>query len=421
MTAATSPGPAVRIGLFGQFGSGNSGNDGSLAAMLEFLRQARPDAELCCVCSDPVRVERDHAVRAVRIHCGDLTGRLARSLDAALLGAPRRLANWVQAIRETRRFDVVIVPGTGILDDFQERPMGWPYTLFRWCVAAWLAGARIAFVSIGAGPIEHRLSRWFMTRSAGLARYRSYRDEASKRFMQDIGFDAGDDPVYPDLVFGAATPPRAIAPLADGGALTVGVGVMAYSGWHKGDARGAAICEEYLSGISRFIVWLLDGGYGVRLLTGDERDGEAIDRVLARPEVAGHPAAAGIVAEPTSSLTELMRQIAGTDVVVATRFHNVVCALKLGVPTVSISYAQKNDVLLGEMGLGEFCQPIERLDVDLLIEQFRKVVATRDERRAEILTVDRIFRERLVEQEMNLSRKILMTESSGKVDSGRRR
>ena len=72
-----------------------------------------------------------------------------------------------------------------------------------------------------------------------------------------------------------------------------------------------------------------------------------------------------------------MAQIAETDLVVATRYHNVVCALKLGRPTMSIGYADKNDVLLDEMGLGNFCQHIEHLDVDLLIQQFRRLAAGR--------------------------------------------
>ena len=40
-----------RIGLFGLFGCGNAGNDGSLEAMLAFLRQVRPEAELICFCA----------------------------------------------------------------------------------------------------------------------------------------------------------------------------------------------------------------------------------------------------------------------------------------------------------------------------------------------------------------------------------
>jgi polysaccharide pyruvyl transferase WcaK-like protein len=66
-----------------------------------------------------------------------------------------------------------------------------------------------------------------------------------------------------------------------------------------------------------------------------------------------------------------------TDVVVATRFHNVVCALKLCKPTVSIGYAEKFDDLMAEMGVGCFCQHVERLDVDLLIEQFERLTADR--------------------------------------------
>ncbi len=40
-------------------------------------------------------------------------------------------------------------------------------------------------------------------------------------------------------------------------------------------------------------------------------------------------------------------------------------------PTISISYGVKSDVLMAEMGLAEFCQPIRDLDVDRLIDQFR--------------------------------------------------
>ena len=62
--------------------------------------------------------------------------------------------------------------------------------------------------------------------------------------------------------------------------------------------------------------------------------------------------------------------------IVATRYHNIVCALRLGKPLVSLGYAEKNDVLMTEMGVGRFCQHIERLDLDLLIEQFTHCRAT---------------------------------------------
>jgi polysaccharide pyruvyl transferase WcaK-like protein len=68
-----------------------------------------------------------------------------------------------------------------------------------------------------------------------------------------------------------------------------------------------------------------------------------------------------------------MRQIASVDTVVASRYHNVLCALKLAKPTLSVGYAAKFRVLMGEMGLADFCQSAHSLDVGRLIEQFTEL------------------------------------------------
>jgi polysaccharide pyruvyl transferase WcaK-like protein len=56
--------------------------------------------------------------------------------------------------------------------------------------------------------------------------------------------------------------------------------------------------------------------------------------------------------------------------VVATRYHNVVCALMLSKPTISIGYGEKNAVLMAGAGLAEYCQSVDYLDVERLIMQF---------------------------------------------------
>ena len=73
-----------------------------------------------------------------------------------------------------------------------------------------------------------------------------------------------------------------------------------------------------------------------------------------------------------TSLYELMREMAPVGTIVAIRYHNVLCALKLGKPTLSLSYARKHDLLMADMGLSEFCQFANTFDVDRLIEQFRR-------------------------------------------------
>jgi polysaccharide pyruvyl transferase WcaK-like protein len=407
--------PPARIGLFGLFGSGNSGNDGSLEAMILYLREVRPDAELVCFCACSAGaadlVARSFHVPAIPFALAKPEARLLRILDRVSLRAPRQLASLVRAIMLIGRVDLLIVPGTGILDDFQDGPLGMPLVLFGWCLAARLKGVRLAFVSIGAGPIRHPISQWLMKSAVALAHYRSYRDVISKRFMESIGFDTGKDTVYPDLAFKLPTPLSSNRKGIEDRPLTVGVGVMAYYGWRNRDARGPAIYTAYGEKVAEFVGWLLDRGHVVRILTGHVSDQRAVDDLVGRV-MAARPALAPnrLLIEPSSSLHDLMRQIAQTDVVVATRFHNVVCALKLGKPTVAIGYAEKNDVLMAEMGLDRFCQHIERLDVSLLIEQFTQLVAGRAQYVASIREANAVYQQRLRRQDALLASHLLLTD-----------
>ncbi|NKW10965.1 hypothetical protein HGG76_23685 [Ochrobactrum tritici] len=102
--------------------------------------------------------------------------------------APRRIWNFANSMALGRKLDFLIVPGTGFLDDFSADPFGWPFAILRWSLAARLSGAELLMVSIGAGPINHPLSRWFMRQSALMATFRSYRDTISHEFMKTLGF-----------------------------------------------------------------------------------------------------------------------------------------------------------------------------------------------------------------------------------------
>ncbi|MBP2300849.1 polysaccharide pyruvyl transferase family protein [Azospirillum picis] len=409
--------PARRVVLFGLFGSGNSGNDASLEAMLGFLRR-RPGIELTCICSAPEQVATRYGIRGVAIGARPAGGRLVEVADRLLGGLPRRAAGFGRAVLMASRADALIFPGTGILDDFGTGPFGLPLAVFGWCLGARLGGARIAFVSIGAGPIHHPLSRWLMGRAAAMAQYRSYRDTVSRDFMAGIGVAAGvaadgtvdvkadaeHDAVFPDLAFALPTPPVAAAP---GPGLTVGLGVMGYYGWSHDLQAGAGIHRTYLDKLRRFTLWLLDQGCRVRLLTGDAGDRDTVAALAAalraeRPDLA----ADRLSAEPTADLQALMGQIAGTDLVVATRFHNIVAALKLGRPVLSIGYASKNDDLLAAMGLADFCQHIETLDVDRLIRQFTALRQGRAAHGRRIRARVAVYRRRLDEQDALLAARL---------------
>ena len=122
-----------------------------------------------------------------------------------------------------------------------------------------------------------------------------------------------------------------------------------------------------------FTRWLVDNGRRVRLFIGDTNNADetVVEEILAdlrahRPDLDPD----WVVAEPVSTFADLMRAMEPVSTVVATRYHNVMCALMLAKPTISIGYGEKNAVLMAGTGLADYCQPINALDVERLIEQF---------------------------------------------------
>ena len=105
--------------------------------------------------------------------------------------------------------------------------------------------------------------------------------------------------------------------------------------------------------MKRFVRWLADTGHRIRLFAGDNRhDDGVVQEILAdlrsyRPDLES----TWFAGDPVTSLADLMREIAPVGTVVAIRYHNVMCALKLSKPTLSLSYAPKHDVLMAGMGL----------------------------------------------------------------------
>jgi polysaccharide pyruvyl transferase WcaK-like protein len=121
-----------------------------------------------------------------------------------------------------------------------------------------------------------------------------------------------------------------------------------------------------------FISWLIEHDYSARILHGDVKyDGTVRRDLKARLERRGFSYEnAGIVDEDIVSVADLLAQLALTDVVVSPRFHNLILALMLNKPVISISYDPKSDALLEGVGLGRYCQPIDNLKADTLIDQF---------------------------------------------------
>ncbi len=370
-----------KIALFGAFGVGNLGNECTLQAMVHNLRKHLPDAEIGCICSDPEEVESLYSIPAFPIRetlfkVPQVKRSAARRLlKKIFLGIPAELYRWYKTAKFLTGCDMLVMTGTGMLGDFGILPFDLHYDILRWSIIARLCRCRLFFVSVGAGPICNRLSRCFVKTALRFANYRSYRDSFSKQYLESIGFKTSGDAVYPDLAFSL---PQATKPdLAgrDGKGTVVGVGIMTYYNKLHSSERDEGAYRDYIEKVAAFVMWLLQQNYMVRLIIGDATyDGRVREDLRKLLETNGFAYSAGrIIDEPAASSDEVLSQLASTDVVVASRFHNVLLALMLSKLVMAISYHEKVAALVAGVGLTEFSQDIEHIDVDKLISQFMEL------------------------------------------------
>ncbi|MEU1595938.1 polysaccharide pyruvyl transferase family protein [Streptomyces sp. NPDC005708] len=356
----------VRVGVFGLLGSGNLGNDGSLEAVLGYLRAEHPDAVVDALCGGPEAVTAKFGIPATRLHWNRAEYRTASRAGAIAAKGLGKLVDAFRTAAWVRRHDVVIVPGMGVLEaTLPLRPWGFPYSLFLLSATGRLLGTRVALVCVGAAAIGNRPTRTLVRWSARLAAYRSYRDTPSRDAMRAMGVVTARDEVYPDLAFSLPTP-QVSAPSGPPPG-QVCVGVMDFHGGNDDRARAEEIHRRYLDGTIKFVRTLVEEGRPVRLLTGDTCDESVVAAIL---DAVDSPL---VTAAEPASLADLMNEMAAADTVVATRYHNLICALKVGTPTLAVSYAAKSDALMAQMGLDAYCHPAREVDADRLLEQFREL------------------------------------------------
>jgi polysaccharide pyruvyl transferase WcaK-like protein len=365
-----------KIAFFGHFDSTNFGNESTLQAILYNLRCFQPDAEVICISTGPEATVTTHHIEAVPLSETFFKSwvprnPVTRALRKIFIGLPSVPYQWVKALMRLRCTDILIIPGTGLLTDAYGLLSWGPYNLFKWSLIAKVCRCKLFFVSIGAGPVYGTLGRWFVKSILYFADFRSYRDDSTMQYLRGIGFRVDNDRVYPDLAFSL---PEAVIPHQDtkkNRRSVVGLGVMEYAGKYSVANPSDTIYLAYLDSLVTVVKWLLAREYDVRLLIGDLGDMHSMQefRGLLRKRLSvcdeGH-----IIDEPINSVEDLLSQIASTEIVVATRFHNVLLALLCNKPVISISFHHKCESLMSVMGLSDYCLDINDLKADRLIEKF---------------------------------------------------
>jgi polysaccharide pyruvyl transferase WcaK-like protein len=368
-----------RICFYGNFGAGNLGNEATLQAIIEQILRYWPDGQLLCFCTNPQDVSNRHHIAALPAQAIDRLasempdasarpGRLMRLFRIVFQRIPLELVHWIKCLHALTRADMLIVAGTGIVCDYTTGPSGFPYDIFKLSMLAALCRVKLTFLSVGVGPIHHPLSRWLLKSSLALAHHRSYRDEASRQYLEGIGFDTERDSVCPDVVFGLSKG-AFVSRVAEAQRRVVGLGIKDY-GLTEPEAF-----REYLDAMAGFVSKLQGQGYSVRLLIGDiQYDTSVIDEFVAVLKSRNIPAEPPLlIAEPAVTVEELLRQVNGTEAVISARYHNLVMALIQNKPVIALSDHAKLNSVVTDFGLAQYLLPLRNLSSDVLIDRFRQL------------------------------------------------
>lgn len=426
--------PSV-IGVLGHYGNANLGDEAIIHAVIAEVRRRR--GGLLAVSNHPKDTAWRHDVPAVSIHTGELHDagcgaphvpthdcafmRRPRRRREGVLPTTRRGAAWLlrgvadigREIRSSwrilghlRRVDLLLVAGSNQMLDNFGGPREFPYINLKWSILARMVGCRVAWISVGAGPLDSPLSRRFVRTSLRLADYVSVRDEGSRRFLRDIGVKR-EILVFPDLAHGLPHDQSVLAPRErNGGRPTIAINpIPMYDGRYWPESAPEKN-RRFVSELAALAAGAIKEGYGLFFFATHPRDAGVAQDILNLMAAEHGQRPAGDNPVRCSATTEgLLRDIASADLVVTTRFHGALLSLLVGRPTLAISYYRKTQELMADLGHGDdLAIPLDELCASDALERLRsledraeKLVPAMRQKNAEYRTAlreqyDRVFK-----------------------------
>ncbi len=407
--------PTRKIGVFSHGGTKNLGDEALLAAVIQNVRIRVPGADVVGFTINPQDTRERHGIPCFPIRRPGKTastaavvssnpaageraatavntssmGKLKSVIKAlpglrplisglrrfvrstgAVLAEPRFL---LESYRRLKGVELLLVAGSQQLNDGYGGAWGFPYTLYKWTLLSKCTGTKVAILSVGAGPVNSPLSKFFLRRVLNRVSYRSYRDAISGRLMQSMGIK-GSHPVFPDLVYSLQLPPS-ISPPADSGRVVVGTNPVPFFDGRYWPTPDPVRYQEYVQKFAKFAEWLDKSGHCVLFFPTQIRaDALTISDICqAMNGSASSPTL--LVGRPMQNLEDLVSEISRADLVVANRYHGILISLMMNKPVLGVAYHEKSRALLAQAGQGEYVLNIADFTAEDLIERFSALEA----------------------------------------------
>lgn len=425
------------FGIFGHVGNGNLGDEAIIASVIQNIKHRYPDARIYGFTTNPDDTRERHKIASFPIRRTEKTSqaesyngierqetsrrpsKLAEWIKiklktipwlhatlkgtqkcwGGLLGSVKELRFLIQCYRNLKGIDLLIIAGSQQLIDYVGGAWAFPYTLFKWSLLAKADKTKLAFVSVGVGPIQSSLGRFFVKNSLTQATYRSYRDETSLNLVKSLGV-CGQNSVFPDLVYSLQIEALSSADSSCDLRRIVGINpVPFYDGKYW---LGADACqyEGYIGKLAGFALWIIRRGYRILFFPTQLRLDPPVIRDIQRlmKNELGPDLEQKIVHKPIASFDDLVSAIDMTDMVVATRFHGIIIPYVLNKPVLGIAYQRKSTDLMEQMGQSEYVVDIHSFDAESLKARFVSMESRIQEIKEEIGRRNSVFRRALQDQ-----------------------
>jgi polysaccharide pyruvyl transferase WcaK-like protein len=392
-----------KVALLHHTGCGNLGDDAIIDAVVSSIRRRWYNTEFVVFSMNPDDTLRRHGIPSFPIRqytwssrpnpdegkthpvaTGLLNG-LKQSIDKVvriIRGAFAEIAVLVESYRALRSIDVLIVSGGGQLTE-RGGPWSFPYALFVWSVLTKLVGVRLLFLNVGAGPLNHRLSKFFIPRALSRAEYVSFRDDPSQLLATEIGY-SGKSYVCPDNVYSLEVRLPEV-PAAPQQLPVVGISPMPFpfSDLLEYPSNAAAIQQELVDKMAEFCALVAKKGYSVRLFASDLKSDPAVIEDVRKTLLERYKL---LTPEyiPIDSVQELLSEMSLMDYIVTCRFHGAVFAHLLNKPTLAIAHHPKVTHLMDALGMARFCVEMTAFDSVQLFERFSLLTVERATVKAEL-------------------------------------
>ena len=410
-----------RIGLLHHMGGGNLGDDGTFEAVIQNIKSRWPEAAMIGLSMNPDDTRRRHGLPSypIRQQCwsfGDTSSdnkvsfkqkakaaarkypaifKLLRTIHFVVCRIPCALYKefllFAMAIRLMLTLDLLVVSGGGQLIEssggpweFVGGPWQFPFTVFKWTLAARLLRVRCIVLNVGAGPLIRLLTKRFVRGTLYFANYASFRDSESKALVRHIGFRGRADVVC-DSAYSLDIPAvKANSVAGTRGKGVVGLAPMAYGDPRLSPKHDPAVYNNFIKQLATLAAWLLKEGYCVTLFCTDIGIDppaiEDLERLLRSDSELSKAVASGALSRVHQWTTqELLANMSSMDYAVVCRFHAVVFAHLLNVPVLAINHHPKVRAQMMDLGLSEYCVNLENLDLGILGGAFDTLVTNRVE------------------------------------------